>query len=134
MVHPLPDLVVADVDRRLSKFFKDLSRCRLFKSILIGGDGISIVAIWPGPSSNLVQLLRPKLALVHRRIQKIQLTVHYLIGFASTFPIRLDRSVWVDALVGIREPYPGRAETGGQRTQAFCNLRKTSGEQRNLQS
>ena len=37
-------------------------------------------------------------ALVHRRIQKIQRTAHYLFGFASTFPNIADRSVWVDAL------------------------------------
>ncbi len=36
--------------------------------------------------------------LVHQRIQRIQLTVHSLIGGASTFTNRPDRSVCVDAL------------------------------------
>ena len=35
---------------------------------------------------------------VHRRIQRIHLMVHYLIGFASTSANRPDRSVGVDAL------------------------------------
>jgi len=35
--------------------------------------------------------------LVRRRIQKIQLMPHYFVGFASIFPKRPDRSVWIDA-------------------------------------
>ena len=45
-------------------------------------------------------------ALVLRLIQKIQLAAHYLFGFASTFPNRPDRSVWVDALA----PTPAHGE------------------------
>ncbi|MGI9491995.1 MAG: hypothetical protein ACR2QF_06300, partial [Geminicoccaceae bacterium] len=36
--------------------------------------------------------------LVLRLIQMIQLTMHYLFGFASTFPNTADRSVWVEPL------------------------------------
>ncbi len=38
---------------------------------------------------------------VHRRLQRLQLMAHYLIGFASTFTNRPDRSVCVDALGAI---------------------------------
>jgi hypothetical protein len=38
---------------------------------------------------------------VQRRIQKIQMSLHYLFGFASIFPNRADRSVWIDALVEV---------------------------------
>ena len=36
---------------------------------------------------------------MHRRIQKIHLTVHYLVGFASIFPFKAERFEWIDALV-----------------------------------
>jgi len=39
--------------------------------------------------------------LVHRRIQKIPLKAHYLVGFASTFTSRPDRYVCVDTLAGL---------------------------------
>ena len=42
-------------------------------------------------------------ALVHRRIQRIHLAVHYLFGFASTFANRPDRSVGADALGDVDE-------------------------------
>ena len=38
------------------------------------------------------------LSVVHRRIQRIHLAVHYLFGFASTSANRPDRSVGVDAV------------------------------------
>ena len=36
-------------------------------------------------------------SLVQRRIHKIQMSLHDLFGFASIFPNRPDRSVWIDA-------------------------------------
>ena len=36
--------------------------------------------------------------LVQRRIQKIHVPLHYLIGFASIFPSKADRFEWIDAL------------------------------------
>jgi len=44
-----------------------------------------------------VDHIRSEFALAVRLIQKIQMTDQEAFGFASTFPISADRSVWVDA-------------------------------------
>ena len=35
---------------------------------------------------------------MHRRIQRIHLTVHYLVGFASIVPFKAERFEWIDEL------------------------------------
>ena len=41
---------------------------------------------------------RPKDALVQRRIRMIYRPLHYLSGFASIFPLKVERFEWIDAL------------------------------------
>ncbi len=66
-------------------------------------------------------MIRNVKTLVHRPIQKIPLTMHYLFGFASAFTKRPDRSVCVDA------PVPWQGLTGKLRTVTAMSLDKPFG-------
>ncbi len=54
----------------------------------------------------IVQNIGRLVDLVHRRIHKIQLAVHYLFGFASTFTNICESYVWANALAAL--PLSGR--------------------------